>query len=312
MLLFLGQRLVQLVPVLVGISLVTYALMNLAPGDPAEIILRQYVEKPTPEEIAAVRQELGLDRPFLERYAMWLGRAVRGDLGRSFRTGQPVSQELLDRLPATLELAVTAAVLALLLSLPLGVISALNHNRLLDHASRLFSLLGTSMPGFWLGLVLIWIFAVGLGLLPSFGRGSWQHIILPAAALALAQAGGYLRLLRASMLETLAQEFILASYAKGLRFRMILLGHVLRNAILPVVTAFGVGFGGLLSGAVIIENVFAWPGIGKFAVDGIAARDYPAVQGFVLFSAVVFVGVNLLVDLCYRYLDPRIEQGGGW
>jgi peptide/nickel transport system permease protein len=309
---FVARRLVQAVPVLVGISIVAWALMELAPGDAAEIYARQFAasERPTREEVERAREELNLDGSILQQYLAWAGRAARGDLGRSFRSGQPVTAELLDHLPATLQLAAAGAVVILAIGLPLGVLAALYQNRWPDTLARLVALIGGAVPSFWLALLLIWLFAVRLDVLPSFGRGGPDHLILPALALGLVGAGAYARLLRATMLDTLSQEFILAAHARGVSRYGVTVRHALRNALIPVVTQFGLTVGALLSGAVVIETIFAWPGIGKFAVDAIGQRDYPALQGFVLFSALVYVAANIVVDLTYRLLDPRIGSRG--
>lgn len=312
MLLFALRRLVQTVPVLFGISIVTWALMALAPGDAAQLYAQQFADsgQPSREEIARARTDLGLDGNILQQYLVWAGHAVRADLGRSIRTGRPISTELAAALPATLMLAGAGSLVIVAVGLPLGVVAALQQNRWPDLLARLLALLGGSLPSFVLALGLIWLFAVRLGWLPSFGRGGASHIVLPALALGLAGVGAYTRLLRASLLESLRQEYILAARARGLSPAAVVLRHALRIALIPVVTQLGLTVGALLSGAVIIETIFAWPGIGKFAVDAVGQKDYPAVQGFVLFSALVYVGANVLVDLAYRVIDPRIGTTG--
>lgn len=304
---YLLKRLLCLVPVMLGVSIITFALINLAPGDPAELMLRSEGVEPTREAVEALRRELGLNAPVHVRYARWLWNTLHFDLGKSYRTARPVTGEILDRFPATLELTVAALVFVILFAVPAGILSSLYRNALIDHLSRMLALLGASLPGFWLGLLLIYFFSVKLGILPVMGRGSLKHLVLPAVTLGLAMAAVYARLLRASMLEVLGQDFIKVARAKGLQEKWVIGRHALKNAILPAVTIFGMSFGNLLGGAVIIETIFAWPGIGKFAVDSIFNRDYPVIQGYALFMAMIFVLANLLVDISYRLLDPRIR-----
>lgn len=305
---FVLRRLLQTVPVLIGISIVTWGLMALAPGDAAEIYARQFAAegRPTAEEITQARVELDLDGNIVQQYLAWARHAVRGDLGRSFRSGRMVMDEMLLHLPATLQLTAAASAVILAIGIPLGVVAALTQNRWPDALARLVALVSGAMPSFWLALLLILLFAVRLGWLPSIGRGDWRNLVLPALALGLAGAGRYTRLLRASMLDSLSQEYILAAKARGVGRFGVVVRHALRNALVPVVTQFGLTVGALLSGAVVVETIFAWPGIGKFAVDAIGQKDYPALQGFVLFSALVYVGANVAVDIVYRLIDPRI------
>jgi ABC-type dipeptide/oligopeptide/nickel transport system permease component len=229
------------------------------------------------------------------------------DMGESYRTGSPVTEELLDRFPATLELTIAALLFVLLFAVPAGILAALYRHAFIDHLSRILALLGASLPGFWLGLLLIYFFAVKLGIFPVMGRGGLDHLILPAVTLGFTMAATYARLLRASMLDVLGQDFIKVARAKGLHEKWVIGRHALKNAIIPAITMFGMSFGGLLGGSVIIETIFAWPGIGKFAVDSIFNRDYPVIQGYVLFMAFIFVVANLLVDISYGLLDPRIR-----
>lgn len=308
---YLLHRLVSLVPVWLCLALLAFGLASFTPGDPAFIILqRQTGEPPTDQAVQALRRELGLDDPFLLRFGRWLTRAVQGDLGRSFRTGEPVLTALADRFLNTLAIALAGMGLAVTISLPLGVLAAVRRDSGFDHLSRLGALLGASLPGFWLGYLLILLFAVALHLLPVAGLGSFQHLILPSITLALGAVATLSRLTRGSLLEVLDEDYIRTARAKGLPEKWVILRHGLRNALIPVVTAVGLRFGHLLGGAVIVETVFAWPGIGKFVVDSIYDRDYPAIQGFVVFIGTVFVLLNLLVDLAYVWLDPRIRLEG--
>ncbi len=308
---YILRRLVLLVPILLAISFISFSLIHLAPGDPAEVALRAMGAQLTQDAIQAMRTQLGLDDPFLVQYIRWLARVLRLDFGASVRTGTPVAELLLTRLPATIELATASFLLAVLLALPLGVVAAVRQHTPIDHISRVFALGGASMPGFWLALILIYLFAVKLDWLPALGRGDGRHLILPAVTLSMGIAPTYSRLLRASMCEVLSQPHILTARAKGLSNQAVILGHALRNALIPFVTVLGISFAHLLGGAVVVETIFSWPGIGKLAVDAILTRDFPVVQGFVLISALIFVVANLVVDLSYRWLDPRIRLTGG-
>ncbi len=305
---YLLRRLVYLAPVWLGISFVAFALSNLTPGDPARLMLqRQFARQPTAAEVTRARLELGLDDPFIVRYVRWLGDAVTGDLGTSYRTGEPVLSALRDRFPVTLQIALLGVLGAVAIALPLGVLAAVWRNSPIDHLSRVLALLGASMPNYWVAYLLILLFAVQFRVLPVAGRGTWQHVVLPAATLGLAASASLMRLTRSEMLEALGQDFVRTGRAKGLRPQTVVIGHALRNALIPVVTVAGLRFAGLLGGAVIIETIFAWPGIGKFVVDSIFDRDYPVIQGFVVFMGSVFLLINLAVDLSYAWLDPRVR-----
>ncbi len=309
---YLLRRLVYLVPVWLGISFVAFALANLTPGDPARLMLqRQFARQPTAEEVAQARLELGLDEPFIVRYVHWLGNAMTGDLGESYRTGEPVLGALLSRFPVTLQIALLGVLGAIAISLPLGVLAAVWRNSPIDHFSRVLALLGASMPNYWVAYLLILLFAVQLHVLPVAGRGTWQHLVLPSVTLGLAASASLMRLTRSEMLEALGQDFVRTGRAKGLRPQTVVIGHALRNALIPVVTVAGLRFAGLLGGAVIVETIFAWPGIGKFVVDSIFDRDYPVIQGFVVFMGSVFLLINLAVDLSYAWLDPRVRLTTG-
>jgi peptide/nickel transport system permease protein len=308
---YLIKRLFYLIPVIFGVSIITFGLINLAPGDPAEIILRSSGVEPTMEAVAALREELGLNDPVYIQYGRWVLDVLHLDLGESYRTGRPVAEEILYRFPATLELTVAAIFFMLLVSMPSGILAALHRHAFVDHLSRIWALVGASLPGFWLGLLLIYYFSVKLGIFPVMGRGGLEHLVLPAVTLGFGMAATYARLLRASMLEVLGQDYIKVARARGLKEKLIVGRHALKNALMPVVTAFGMSFGHLLGGAVIVETIFAWPGVGKFFVDSIFNRDYPVIQGYALFMAVVFVIVNLLVDITYVFLDPRIRLEKG-
>lgn len=311
MLRYLLRRLVYLVPVWLSVSLVAFILASLTPGDPARLMLqRQLGRQPTGAEVRAARDELGLGDPYPLRYVRWLGDALTGDLGTSYRTGEPVLQALLGRFPNTLQIAVLGIAMAIAVALPLGVFAAIWRDSTLDHGSRVLALLGAAMPSYWVAYLLIFFFAVQFHLLPIAGRGTWQHLILPSVTLGLAACASLMRLTRSEMLEVLSQDFIRTGRAKGLGPQSVMVGHALRNALIPVLTVAGLRFAGLLGGAIIVESIFAWPGIGKFVVDSIYDRDYPVIQGFVVFMGTIFLLINLLVDLAYVQLDPRIRLTG--
>ena len=302
------RRLASLAFVTLGVTFITFALMGLVPGDPAELIAAHGKEtEPSDQEIAAVRAQLGPDLPLPVRYVRWLGRVVSGDLGQSLRTGRPVWQEIAARLPATLELAAGGIAVGLVIAIPAGILAAVQRDTLLDLFSRILALIGASVPSFWLGAILILFFAVRLGWLPSMGRGGLNHFILPCCALGFGASALLMRLIRANLLETLDQEFIRTARAKGLPARMVILGHALKPSLLPVVTVLGLQFGHLLGGAVIVETVFAWPGLGTLLIESILGRDFPVIQGFALLMGLIFTVTNSIVDMAYLWLDPRIQ-----
>lgn len=307
---YIGARLLHLIPVLLAVSVITFGLIFLAPGDPAEVYLRSVGQPATPSAVAGLRQEWGLDRPIPLQYVSWVARVVRLDLGTSLRTGEPVAQAILSRVPNTLLLGGAAVALALLLSVPLGILAAVFRNTTTDAVCRFFALFGAAVPNFWLAFLLILFISVRLKWLPTMGTGSWRHLVLPASVLALGLAASYARLLRASLAETLGQDYVRTARAKGLPGWLVVLRHALRNALIPFVTVLGLSLGHLLGGSVVVESIFGWPGLGKFAWDSIMTRDYPAVQGVVLALALLFVTANLLVDLSYRFLDPKVQLSG--
>ncbi|WP_245864430.1 nickel ABC transporter permease [Paenibacillus donghaensis] len=300
-------RLLQMIPVLLGISCITFALMHLTPGDPAEIILRADGIKPTHEAIEATRHALGLDGPVHMQYLHWLYRVLHLDLGLSFSSSRPVLTELMNRFPATALLSACSVLAAILIALPLGVGSALYPGSLLDRLGRACALLSVSMPGYWLSLLLIYYGAVKLKLFPVMGMEGGASVILPAFTLGFGMAGIYIRFIRSSLLEVLGKLYITAARAKGLQEWRTIGTHALRNALLPSLTLLGINIAGLLGGSVIVETIFSWPGIGKYAVEAIFAKDYIVIQGYVLLMAVIVVLINLAVDLLHLLLDPRIR-----
>jgi ABC-type dipeptide/oligopeptide/nickel transport system permease component len=292
------------VPVLLGVTFIIFAMVRLIPGDPAQVIAG---EQATRETVEAVRRSLGLDQPIPVQYARFLIDLLSGDMGRSVRTYRPVVRELADRFPNTIELTLAAMLVASLIGITAGVVSATRQNRWPDTLSMLLALGGVSMPVFWLGLMLILLFSVILGWFPPVGRGTWTQLVLPSITLGAASAAIVARMTRSSLLEVLREDFVMTARAKGLAERLVIYKHALKNAMIPVVTVMGLQVGTLLSGAVLTETVFAWPGIGRLIVESILARDYPVVQGAVLLTALTFVFVNLAVDLVYSVLDPRIR-----
>jgi len=306
---YILRRLAMLLPVLLGISLLAFGLGLLAPGDPASALYQQLYGQQSPdrETLDRFREELGLNDPAPLRYGRWLGAAVQGDLGISYRSGRPVLHELIDNIPATLLLAVGGLFVSLVIAIPVGVLAAVRPDSMFDLLARVGSLLCMAMPSYWLAYLLILLFAVQLRWLPVAGAESWRHVLLPCLTLGLTGAAPLSRLIRSALLEVLHEDYVRTARAKGLRSQAVLLRHALRNALIPVVTVLGTRFGALLAGGVVLETVFAWPGIGKLLIDAIAFRDYPLIQGFVLFTGLVFVLVNLLVDLSYVWIDPRVR-----
>ncbi len=304
------KRVLYLIPILLGVSIITFILVHLVPVDPAQAYLTLANIPPTDKAIAATRTMLGLDKPLFVQYVTWLGRVLRLDFGISYATREPVLNELLYYLPATIKLTGASLLWVLAISLPLGFFSSLYKDSVLDHCCRLFAFIGASMPSFWVGFLLIYFFALKLNLLPVMGMGSIWHLILPSFTLALSYAATYTRLLRTSLLENLDQTFVLYARARGIRERLVMGRHVLKNALLPVMTAFGMSLGYMLAGSVIVENVFAWPGVGRYVISSIFNRDYPVIQCYALLTTLIFIAVNLLVDIAYGLIDPRIRMDG--
>ncbi|WP_440954300.1 nickel ABC transporter permease [Methanosarcina sp. Mfa9] len=310
MLAYFVRKFLLLIPVLLLISTISFSILYITPGDPAEILLTGPGGGADPAAVEEFRVAMGLDRPLYEQYLHWLNNVLHGDLGYSYMTEQPVFETILRTFKATLKLSIASMFFSLLISIPVGVLAALKHDSPVDDLSRFVSLLGVSMPNFWQGFLLILIFSIYLHWLPvgGFGEnGDFSHLLLPALTLGTSSAAVTMRLMRASMLEVLGQDFINAARAKGLAEWAVLGKHALKNALIPVVTMIGLNFGYLLNGSVVVETVFAWPGIGSLVVNSIYNRDLPMVQGSLLFVAVLFVSVNFLVDLSYNWLDPRIR-----
>lgn len=301
---YLLRRTMQALPLLFLASLAVFLLIHLTPGDPVRLMLG---EQASDEQVAAVRARMGLDRSLPEQYLSFIGRALQGDLGTSIRAVRPTVELIGLALPATLLLTAAALFLAVVIGLPVGILAALRPGSLFDNLALFLALLGQSIPSFWLGLTLISFVALRWRLLPTSGYGDWQHLVLPACSLAPFLAGLIIRITRTSFIEVLRQDYIRTAYAKGFALSPVIFRHALRNTLLPIVTILGLQTGALLGGAVVTETVFGWPGVGQLAVNALSDRDYPVVQAVVLVSALIFIGINLFVDLVYSILDPRIR-----
>jgi ABC-type dipeptide/oligopeptide/nickel transport system permease component len=304
MLHFLIRRLLLTIPVLFGVATLVFSLLHLVPGDPVQALLG---ESASPQDIQELRGRLGLDRPLYVQYGSFLKGLAKGNLGTSLRTNQPVATAIAERLPATFELAMAAMAVAVLVAIPLGIIAAARAGTRIDHVATTLALVGISMPNFWLGPLLAIVFSVTLGWLPVSGRGTWSHLVLPAITLGAPLAAVLARMTRASVLEELRELYVLAARARGLSRARAILKHAFRNSLIPIVTMLGLQFGAVLTGAVITETIFAWPGVGRLLIQSISFRDYPLVQGCILLIAVTYVSMNLLTDLVYGFLDPRIR-----
>ncbi len=304
MLRFLIRRLLLTVPVVLGVATLVFSLIHLVPGDPVQAMLG---DSASSADVADLRMRLGLDRPLIVQYGSFLKGLAFGDLGTSLRTNQPVAAAILERLPATFELGAVAMTVAILVAVPLGIIAAVRAGTLIDHAATTLALVGISMPNFWLGPLLAIVFSVTLGWLPVSGRGTPAHLVLPAITLAAPLAAILARMTRASVIEELREPYVLAARARGVSRARAVLQHAFRNSLIPIVTVLGLQFGGVLTGAVITETIFAWPGVGRLLIQSIGFRDYPLVQGCILLIAVTYVSVNLFTDLIYGFLDPRIR-----
>jgi len=301
---FLLRRVLLAVPVLFGVATLVFSLIHLVPGDPVQAMLG---ETASPQDVAVLRGRLGLDRPLLTQYGAFLAGLAAGNLGRSLRTNQPVTAAIAERLPATLELAAAAMAVAVLFAIPLGILAAARAGTAIDHLATTAALVGISVPNFWLGPLLAILFSIMLGWLPVSGRGTLAHLVLPAITLGAPLAAVLARMTRASLIEELGELYVLAARARGVSTLRAVLRHAFRNSLIPIVTVLGLQAGAVLTGAVITETIFAWPGVGRLLIQSINFRDYPLVQGCILLIAVTYVAVNLLTDLAYGLLDPRIR-----
>ncbi|SIQ18561.1 peptide/nickel transport system permease protein [Alkalispirochaeta americana] len=301
---YILRRVLLLIPVMLGVSFVVFTIMFFTPGDPAKLLLG---ERAPEAEVQALRTQMGLDDPFAIQYGRFLFNALRGDLGRSLVTRQPAAMELFNRFPATLLLAAAGVLVAVLIGIPIGIVSATRQYSLFDTFSMIFALIGVSMPNFWQGIMMVLLFSIMLRVLPSSGYGTPAHLVMPALTIGTSSAATITRMTRSSMLEVVRQDYIRTARAKGLSERVVINRHALKNALIPIVTVVGLQFGYLLGGAVLTETIFSWPGVGRLMVDAIRQRDYPVVQGGVLLLALTFSVVNLFVDILYAYIDPRIK-----
>lgn len=302
---YIIKRLLLLIPVILGVTFIVFFIMYLTPGDPAKIALGENAPQ---EQVDKMREEMGLNDHFLVQYARFVGKAVTGDFGRSYDTKKPVFEEVFSRFPATLKLTIAGIIIAVLIGIPVGIISATKQYSILDYSTMILALLGVSMPNFWLGLMLILFFSVRYGMLPSGGSGTMAHLILPAITLGTGVAAIITRMTRSSMLEVIRQDYIRTARAKGVAENVVINKHALKNALIPIVTVIGLQFGYLLGGAVLTETVFTWPGVGRLLVEAIKRKDTPTVLASVVFLSVTFSIVNLFVDILYAYLDPRIKS----
>lgn len=331
---FVGKRLLLMIPILIGISILTFAISNTIPGDPARLILGP---KATPEGLEALREDMGLNDPLYVQYGRYMGGIFQGDLGQSTYSQKPVSADLIRYSPATFELTLFAMVITVLIGIPLGIISASKKDKIADQITRIFALIGVAMPAFWLGLLLLLLFYLKLGVFPGSGRldsgmspptyitgmytvdslltGNWpvfkaavMHLVLPGVTLAAITIGMITRMTRSSMLEVLKSDYIRTAHAKGAPENRVLYGHALRNGVMPVITLLGMAFGHALGGSVLVESVFSWPGLGRYAVNAITYLDFPAVMGVTLLIAILFILVNLIVDTLYFFIDPRLKH----
>lgn len=303
---YILRRLMLLIPVIIGVTFIIFTMMYITPGDPARIILGESAKA---EDVVRLREDLGLNDPYIVQFGRYVKNAVvHQDIGRSYSTKRPVTTEILDRFPTTLKLAAFAIVIAVAIGIPVGIISATKQYSIFDNVAMVIALLGVSMPNFWQGLLLILLFSVTLGWLPASGFSSFKHMILPAVTIGTSTAAIITRMTRSSMLEVIRQDYIRTARAKGQVESKVINRHALKNALIPIITVIGLQFGYLMGGAVLTESIFAVPGVGRLMVDSIKTRDFPVVQGAVLFIAITFSLVNLLVDIMYAYVDPRIRS----
>ena len=307
MLIYLARRVLAVVPVLFGVTLAVFSMLFLVPGDPVKMMLAEFVT--SPDQIAQMRAQLHLDEPLPQQYGRFVANALRGDLGTSIRSRRPVATEIAENVASTAQLALASMAVAIAIGVPLGLLAALFRNTWVDVGSMVVALLGVSMPSFWLGLLMIFVFSLHLAWFPATGGGDLLHLVLPSLTLGTIASAIIARLTRSSMLEVLGQDYVRTARAKGLAWWGVVVRHALKNALIPIITIFGLQFGNLLAGAVIVETVFSRPGLGRLIVGGILAKDFPLVQGTVLFVAASYVMINVLVDVAYAFVDPRIRVG---
>lgn len=305
------RRLLSLLPVLLGVTLLTYGLMYLSPQDPVEMMLQGQGTAPDPDVVAAMRSQLGLDRPFLVQYFNWLWDFIRGDMGTSYIDGASVAGKLLTALPNTLKLTAASVIVTILMSVPLGILTAVKQGKPIDLIIRFFSFMGNSLPNFIVSLLLLYFFALKLGWFPILSSGSWVSLVLPTLALAIPMTGKYIRQVRAAVLEQLGKAYVDGAVSRGLKSRVILLHYVLHNAMITIITLMSMSIGSLLGGTAAVEMIFSLPGMGYMVTSAVSSRDYPTIQAFVVWMSVIYIIVNLLTDISYYYADPRLSAGMG-
>ena len=305
---YIKKRLLNLIPILLGISFLSFLLMYLSPSDPAELMLKASGGVVTQQEVNSLRESLGLNEPFLKQYFNWLIGCLHGDFGNSYITNKPVAETLLNAVLPTVELAVSSLLFTLIISIPLGILSAVKRNKIADYIIRILSFIGSAVPGFFLALILIYIFSIKLKILPAYGDKQASSIIMPTITLGLEMTCKYIRQIRAAILEELEKPYVIGARSRGIKENTIVYVNVLKNAMLTISTLIGLSFGSLLGGTCIVETIFMWPGLGKLSIEAITKRDYLLLQGYVVWIAVAFVVINLITDIVYRFIDPRIKS----
>ena len=305
---YILKRIIGIIPILIIVSFISFALMHLASGDPAEIILTSQGTVVTPELLESVRVDMGLDKPFIVQYINWLKNILHGNLGTSYATGIEVVKELKEHLPYTIILAVSSMVLTLIISIPLGIISAIKKDKITDTIIRMLTFIGNSMPGFFLAIILLFIFSLRLKLLPVLSESGIKSLILPTVTLSVSMTSKYIRQIRSVVIEELEKNYVKGARARGVKEYIIIYNNVLRNIMITIITLVGLSMGSLMGGTAIVESIFVWPGIGSLALDAIAHRDYPIIQGYVLWMSVTFIIINLITDILYRIFDPRVRE----
>lgn len=306
---YIIKRLLQMIPIMLGVTFLTFALMVIAPSDPAEMKFTAQGVSPTEGQLEAAREEMGLDKPFIRRYVDWLGNLLQGDFGNSYADNVPVAEKLFNALPSTVILTISSMVLTLVIAIPAGIFTAVHYNKVPDYIVRIITFIGMSVPNFLIALLLLYFVALKFKLLPVLPSGSLEGLILPTLTLSIVMASKYIRQIRASVLEELGKDYVIAARSRGVKEKVILYKNVLKNSMVSIVTLVGLSFGSLLGGTVVVETIFGWPGLGKLVIDSIGIRDYSVIQGFVVWMSVIYAAVNLLTDLSYRFLDPRIREG---
>ena len=305
---YIFKRIIGIIPILILVSFISFSLMNLASGDPAEIMLTSQGTVATPELLQSVREDMGLNKPFLNQYFKWLSSVIRGDLGTSYSTGIDVSAELKEHLPYTVILTISSIVLTLIVSIPLGIISAVKKDKFIDYIIRWFTFIGNSIPGFFLAIILLLIFSLKFKLLPILSESGAKSIILPTITLSVSMISKYIRQIRAVVIEELEKDYVKGARSRGVKDSIILYRNVLKNIMVIIITLTGLSIGSLMGGTAVVESIFVWPGIGSLVLTAISNRDYPIIQGYVLWMAFIFIIINLIADLLYKIFDPRIRE----